>query len=291
MKKNILLYFLMVFMPISFCACSDDDPSGESIIDVDEVEKNQFDNWLSDNYVYPYNIDFKYRMEDIESDMNYTLVPATFEQSIKMAKLVKHLCLEVYDEMVGVDFMRSYFPKMIHLVGSPAYKNNGTMILGTAEGGMKITLYNVNAVEVNDAAYLNYFYFKTIHHEFAHILNQTKNYSTDFQEISGKDYLGDSWDDNINPYQQGFVSQYASKEANEDFVEILAIFVTNTEEYWASLLAAAARDDADGAEIIQSKFEIVYNYMLDSWGIDLYEMRSIIQRRSVELGDLDFDNL
>ena len=48
---------------------------------------------------------------------------------------------------------------MIHLVGSPAYKNNGDMILGTAEGGLKITLYNVNNINVLNVADLNYYYF------------------------------------------------------------------------------------------------------------------------------------
>lgn len=50
------------------------------------------------------------------------------------------------------------------------------MVLGTAEGGMKITLYNVNDINPDkiDINLLNEYYFQTMHHEFAHILHQTK---------------------------------------------------------------------------------------------------------------------
>lgn len=57
-------------------------------------------------------------MEDIESDMNYQLVPADYNQSVRMAKLMKYLCLEAYDVITGSkNFIRSYYPKMVHLVG------------------------------------------------------------------------------------------------------------------------------------------------------------------------------
>lgn len=85
--------------------------------------------------------------------------------------------LEAYDEATGnPNFLRQYIPKTIHFIGSPAYEDNGTMVLGTAEGGMKITLYNVNDINPDqiDINLLNDYYFQTMHHEFAHILHQTK---------------------------------------------------------------------------------------------------------------------
>lgn len=50
------------------------------------------------------------------------------------------------------------------------------MILGQAEGGMKVTLFRVNEIDKNNlsVAQLNEYYFKTMHHEFTHILNQKK---------------------------------------------------------------------------------------------------------------------
>ena len=111
--------------------------------------QNDFDRWLDRHYLAPYNIEFQYRYTDIESSMGYYLTPADYNQSIALAKLVIALCLEPYDEVTGSrDFIRAYFPKIIFLTGSPAYKSNGSIILGTAEGGKKITLFNVDALQI-----------------------------------------------------------------------------------------------------------------------------------------------
>ena len=255
------------------------------------VEQNDFDKWLLKNYVEPYNIAFKYRMEKNESDFNYWLVPATYENSIKMAKLMKFLCFEPYDTITGSkEFIKSYYPKMIHLVGSGAYRNNGTFVLGTAEGGLKITMYFVNEMQI-DPEYLNHYYFKTMHHEFAHILHQKKPYSTDFNLISGPDYVTDAWSDtwsgDADAQKNGFISEYASKEANEDFVELIAVYVTSTAAKWNTVIKNAG----DGAAIINAKFDIVYNYMLNTWGINLDELREVVQRRQSEIETLDLENL
>ena len=291
MKKNII-YLLLLLVTVSFSACSEDELSGTSVIKDSNQTENAFDRWITDNLIKDYNIDLKYRMEDILSDRNYNLVPADFKKSTQLAQLIKFLCLDVYDEVTGsTEFIRSYFPKMIHFVGSPAYRNNGTMILGTAEGGLMITLYNVNDIDVTNVGDLNYYYFKTIHHEFAHILHQTKPYSTDFNEISGGDYVKDSWnttyrsEDESLPY--GFISPYSSSAVDEDFVELISIYVTNTAEEWENKLNKAGDN---GRIIIESKFEIVYNYMLNSWNIDLSKLRDTVLKHESEVDDFNFDN-
>jgi substrate import-associated zinc metallohydrolase lipoprotein len=210
---KFLKYIALALMAMSFIACEEQPLDPNSQILDSKLEQNEFDKWLVTNYIEPYNIMFKYRMEKNESDFNYWLVPATYENSIKMAKLMKFLCFEPYDELTGSkEFIKSYYPKMIHLVGSGAYRNNGTFVLGTAEGGLKITMYFVNEMII-DPAYLNEYYFKTMHHEFAHILNQIKPYSTDFNLISGPDYVTDAWSDTWNgdadAQQNGFISEYA----------------------------------------------------------------------------------
>lgn len=302
MKKNILFYlFFGLVFSLGAISCSEDDLSDTSVIKDSQKEENAFDRWILENYVKPYNIDFRYRYEDIESNLNYYLVPAEYDLSIKMAKLMKYLCIEVYDEVTGSkNFIKSYYPKMIQLIGSAAYQNNGDMILGTAEGGLKITMYYVNQLQM-DPAYLNYYYFKTMHHEFGHILNQTKPYSTDFDKISGPDYVSDTWSSkypkktedyaqgyNVASLQDGFISPYASKEASEDFVELVSIYVTNTTGKWNEMMTIAG---TSGSAIIKQKFEIVYNYMMNSWNIDLNELRDVIQARQAELSNQDFETL
>lgn len=297
MKKNKINIFIVVLFAAFFSACSEVELSSESVINEAQRTENDFDRWIRENYIESYNIDFKYRMEDIESDRDYNLVPANYTKAVQLAKLVQFLCLNVYDELTGSkQFIRDYFPKMIHLVGSPAYKNNGDMILGTAEGGLKITLYNVNNVDVLNVSALNYYYFKTIHHEFAHILHQTRPYPTAFKEISGSEYVKDSWSSawgsgtaaETAALKAGFITPYASSAVDEDFVELIAVYVTNTEAYWQSRIRTAG---TTGAPIINSKFEIVYNYMLDTWNIDLDVLRDTVLEHQDRIDELDLDNL
>lgn len=89
-------------------------------------------------------------------------------------------------------------------------------------------------------------------------------------------------------WQAGFVSPYAMSEAREDFVENIAIYVTHDEYYWKSMLAAAGES---GEAIINKKFNIVYNYMRDTWGIDLDDLRSVVLRRQDEIYSLDLNTI
>ena len=174
MKKNLIyLLFSVTLLCAALTACSDnDDLDSTSVVRPTTTEQNDLDRWLKRNYVETYNIQLKYRFEDIESSMGYYLTPASYKQSVAMAKLVRHMCLEAYDEITGsTDFIKAYFPKILFLVGSYAYKTNGAMVLGTAEAGAKITLYNLdnlNPKTVNAKTA----YFKTIHHEFGHIRSE-----------------------------------------------------------------------------------------------------------------------
>lgn len=282
--KNIKWFFIAL-LSLSIYACSEEDLDANSIFDSETaVPDNEFDTWLKKNYTDNYNIEFKYRFEDKESDHSYHLVPADYNKSIALAKLTKHLWLESYDELLGKDFLRTYSPRVMHLVGSPAYNSQGSIVLGTAEGGLKITLYNVNNIDLDniDIADLNYWYFKTMHHEFAHILHQTKEYTTDFNLITPGSYQSSSW---VNLSEKealdmGFVSNYASSETQEDFVEIIAIYVTHTAEYWDFLVGQAS---PEGQGFIEQKLAIVKDYMKTTWSIDLDELRDVVQRRSEEV--------
>mgnify|MGYP003293880315 FL=1 len=282
--KNIKWFFIAL-LSLSIYACSEEDLDANSIFDSETaVPDNEFDTWLKKNYTDNYNIEFKYRFEDKESDHSYHLVPADYNKSIALAKLTKHLWLESYDELLGKDFLRTYSPRVMHLVGSPAYNSQGSIVLGTAEGGLKITLYNVNNIDLDniDIEDLNYWYFKTMHHEFAHILHQTKEYTTDFNLITPGSYQSSSW---VNLSEKealdmGFVSNYASSETQEDFVEIIAIYVTHTAEYWDFLVGQAS---PEGQGFIEQKLAIVKDYMKTTWSIDLDELRDVVQRRSEEV--------
>lgn len=298
MKKYIFVIAAMAVAILSAASCQEKPLSPESVITADSYEQNDFDKWLEANYVNPYNIDFKYRFEMNESDMNYYTIPADMDCSIIMAHLVKYLCVDTYDEVAGADFTRGYFPKMFFLIGEWEYRNNGTFILGTAEGGKKILLSGINylpEILTQGADALNYYYIKTIHHEFTHILNQTKDFPTDFKLITGNGYVADSWSEepfNVEYLHNGFISAYAQESETEDFAEMLSIYITNPQSYWNDQIKNAGV----GAEAINAKLDIVRQYMHDSWNVDIDVLRAAVLRRQndvakgkVDLTDISLD--
>ena len=52
----------------------------------------------------------KYRLDDNETDVEYHLVPAKYDNAITLAKIVKFVWMEAYDEIWGIDMTRTYVP-------------------------------------------------------------------------------------------------------------------------------------------------------------------------------------
>ena len=301
--KRTILYSLVALLGLTLTACVKDEMSEKSVITVSKTKRNDFDRWLEANFLLPYNIDFKYRFEMNESDMNYFTIQADYEYSIVMAHLVKYLCVETYDEVAGITFTRSYFPKMFFLTGEWEYQNNGTIILGTAEGGKKIFLAGINLLKEtlekgygdfagNPSESLNHYFIKTIHHEFTHILNQTVDYPIDFAMITGTGYVADSWSDapfNKEFLQNGFITDYAQHSDAEDFAEMLSEYITHDQTWWQGQIAKAG----DAGRLIDAKLDIVRTYLQDSFGIDIDQLRATVLRRQNDVfaGYVDLHSL
>lgn len=244
--RNITLFALLASASIGFTSCDDDYAlQPQSVITESTTGgptvKNDFDKWLDENFVNTYNIRFKYRYEEIETNFTYYTVPAEYKNSVKMAHLLKHTCLEAYDEVAGPNFTRLNFPKEFFLIGEWEYKNNGSYIRGTAEGGRTVLLAGVNHLDENSKTFytLATTHLKTIHHEFMHIMNQSREIPNSFRFITGNSYISDGWTE--YPFEEGyltrgFISAYAQEEYTEDFAEMMSIYVTRTPEQWEKLM-------------------------------------------------------
>ena len=304
MKKYIKSLLLIAVAFSLVTACSDDKLSKDSVISKPATEKNAFDYWLDVNFLKPYNIDFHYRYDLDESNYGYVTVPADYDASIIYAHLVKYLCIDTYDEVAGVDFTKAYFPKMFFLMGEREYDNNGDYILGTAEGGKKIMLAGVNVLKKDIQTLsgkalierLNNYYIKTVHHEFTHIINQTKPYPDNFRSITADKYVADKWSsiDRVC-LEYGFITDYAQKEHVEDFAELLSEYITHDQAWWETQLDKAAGKDkkGDGAKFLTAKMNIVKDYMRDSWNIDIDLLRDVVNRRTADVaaGLVDLDDI
>ena len=303
--KNISLLLLLAGL-LGFSSCDDEKLDSTSVFDgITPAQKNEFDNWLETNYRKVYNIDFKYRYSDKEADRAYNVIPANYEQSVALAILIKHVWLDAYSEAVSPEFMKTYVPRIIQLTGSYKWNSNGSQVLGTAEGGLKIMLYGVNELDIDNPRIntsnpyeshqvkpidMNYWFFHTMHHEFCHILPQKKEYDPSFRAISAGTYHATDWInlEDKKVAKEGFVSSYAASEYNEDFAEIYATYVTNTPEGWEKIINAAG---TEGAAILNQKLDLMKSYFLNSWGLDLDNMRDILIRRSAESVTLDLRTL
>lgn len=293
MKKNIYAILLAFVASFALMSCSDDEPSSESIFPTTSPKRDAFDKWLLENYTFPYNVEMKYKMEDIESDMKYHLVPADSAKTAKLSIIMKYLWFDAYNEVVGPDFIKENMPRTIHFIGSPAYNSEGTMVLGTAEGGLKITLYMVNSLDdktLKDYDTMNTYYFHTLHHEFTHILNQIIPYDQSFKLITESGYVSGDWYtiSDKTAHQAGFVTPYAMVEPLEDFAEMLSGYVTMSQSEWNAILADAG---TTGAASISAKLDIVRNYMQESWNVDIDKLRAAVLRRASTLSAVDLEHL
>ena len=266
--KYISALALVAIAAMSLSSCSEKELGDTIFPDVsEELDPNsytyKFDKWLKENYLDVYNLEFQYKLQDNETNMNYNLEPATLSNSIDLAVLAKYMWFDVYEEVSGSkEFVKIYGPRIIMLVGSAAINpQSGTEIVGLAEGGIKVTLLKVNSMNPLNIYALNSEYFHTMHHEFTHILHQTKTIPREFQLISLGRYDALNWQSrNLGVvHSLGFVTTYGSSEIREDFAEISANFITKTDAEWARIWLEAGRGYAtDGDEDSEDMENLVY---------------------------------
>ncbi|GHS96479.1 hypothetical protein FACS189421_01600 [Bacteroidia bacterium] len=323
--EKIYKIILFVFLAVFSSACVQfDDSFTETVFEDDPAldptsETYTFDRYLQENYLKTYNLDFLYKMQDVGSDIDYNLIPTNLEKSKQLAILAKYLWFDAYKEVAGPEFLKEYGPRIIHLIGSGAYNPNlGTVILGSAEGGIKVTLYECNRIDPTQVDVLNEYYFKTMHHEFAHILHQQKTYPKEFETYSAGHYDPGYWQerDNVVAASLGFASPYGSSQPREDFVEIIANYIVKSDAWWKDWLDKASKewriklnangdpvtapdeygnaqyvyevtttesDGIAGKAVIETKIEICRKWLKESWNIDLDKMRANVQERQLHI--------
>ena len=290
--KKIYQIVLLGALMIGFAAC-EKDKFGESIF-IDPVEDTTtytraFDQWLYQHYTVPYNVEFRYKLDDNGTDPNYNVVPVSMGMADTVAHLALYLWYDVYDSIAPQGFLNENGPRIIQLIGSAMINAaQGTEKLGQAEGGIKITLMKINLMETNNIEQLNEYIFKTMHHEFSHILHQKKTYPKEFEQLSAADYNPDGWQytSNTEAWQMGFASPYGGSQAREDFVEIIANYIVKSDADLNKMLTIAGQDGKPGAKILNQKIDICRTWLAEKWELDLDALRAEVQKRQ---NNMDWD--
>ena len=283
MNKLLLAAFLILLITAS---CRKDNNGSLSTppygLGGDTWAQNNIDKWIYDSLTVPFNIAVKYRWDAWELQLDKTLVPPDTSKVIPSLQGLKTVCFQPYIDQTGsTALLRKYAPKNFVLVGSPQYNYNGSITLGQAEGGTKITLYLINyfsRLKKDSASFKQMIH--TIHHEFGHILHQNVLFSPTYKTITGN-YTA-TWFNvsDASARTQGFITAYAMAAPEEDFVEMIGTMLsggpggTTGYDNYEKLLTQAGSTTSAGYLAIKAKEAIVVDYFAKTWNIDFYALQT-----------------
>ena len=280
MKKYLIIGISFLLVLISGCRKEEDLTAQVDKMDFigDQFAINgPIDEWLYDNFTKPYNIRVQYKWDRSELNQNRTITPIDEEKVISLAEYILKYYLQPYEAEAGEYFIKRYPAKQYIFVGSADYESNGTVKLGSADKGRKVVLYRLNEINEDNWSEVERM-LKTVHHEFAHILDQNRRVTTEFGQINKADYIEDLWPNRTDQQalDLGFITRYAGSQPSEDFAEMVAVLLLYGQEFFDSQVALAS---TTGRDKIRQKEEMVVEYFSSQWSIDF---RSL-QRRIADL--------
>lgn len=273
MKRHYIIPILVAGLITVLSGCSKKENLDISNLFPESTgQPTALDNWITDNYTKPYNIEVKYKWDPYAVATDKTLIPIKESMVIPVMDLIHKTWVEPYIKEVGLPFFLKYSPKQIILVGSPRYNSNGTITLGEAEGGKTIQLLRLNEFNKKNEGFVK-FLLHTIHHEFAHILHQTIFYPKEYKSLTASGYTG-TWNNTTDQeaLDLGFITPYARSKADEDFVEMVSTMLTEGKDGFEAIVNQSATDH--GKDMLYQKAQIVRNYFQNSWKINFDSLQA-----------------
>ena len=277
MKK---LYIAAV-LALSLAACNNkENLSSESVLKPRTTAQTALDTYIYNNFQQPYNIIVTYNYIDADFEMGKYLYPPTESKVQPMLEIVKKVWIDSYTQVAGQDFIKSVAPRQISLIGGYNMNSDGTITLGFADSGMKITLFNVDQLDVtkHDATRQ---YFHTIQHEYCHIINQRKPYSEEYGKITPSDYTANWYNIQLaDANKKGFITPYSMLNDIEDFAEMTSGILSMSKTDWDAKVNAIPEE---GRNIIRKKEEFVVSYFKSEWNIDLYKLQEVVENQMLSV--------
>ncbi|PIF34615.1 substrate import-associated zinc metallohydrolase lipoprotein [Flavobacterium sp. 9] len=277
--KNIVLAVGL----LTLASCSQEDQPKESLLDFTPKVKTDLDKWIDQNYIDPYNISVQYEWNQNVVDNNRFLFPPEVDKVQPALEIIKKIWIDSYTTIGGKDFVKIIAPRDFVLVGGVNVNpDDVSNTLGLAEGGKRISLFQVDYVDKKNRESVTEF-VHTIQHEYVHILNQTKIFDVEaWAKITPKDYTSDPFSISDGEAQElGFISAYARSNYTEDFAETAAIILLSSKEEYAALLASIV--NPAGVDAIKKKEALVVQYYRDAFNIDFYELRDEAQKNTTDV--------
>jgi substrate import-associated zinc metallohydrolase lipoprotein len=290
---KIIKTFFILLTVATLGACSKDDKL-DNIEDIpglggDTWAATPLDTWLRTNMVKPYNIEVKYKWDQFEFELDKTLVPPDEAMVQPAIAAIQKVWIDTYVAEAGDVFFKRYSPKFLILCGSASWNvDNGTITLGTAEGGRKVVLYSINdfrtktspGYKLSDSIVIKQI-FHVIEHEFGHILHQNILYPPAFKQISTGHYTA-NWN-NISDeeaHSTGYISAYAMSGYDDDFVETVSLMLTDGGAAFENLVNSIPPGTVNGVSqaaaqsALRQKEAMVVGYFKSAWNIDFYKLQT-----------------
>jgi len=259
---------------VGVMSCSKNNDSLD--VNLEEYNYDNFDAQEIDNYIYtnltkPYNIEVIYRFDRSHTDVSKNISPPNIDKVQPAVDMVRDGFLKIYEKVGGPTFIKTYTPKQFVLFGSHAYNSNGSVTLGTADGGRRVVLYDINNINANDPENIKR-RLRTIHHEFTHIVNQIVAIPPSFRVVT-TDYVSDwlaSTNTDAEALKLGFISPYSRSSYGEDFAETVAHLLVEGQGFYDKRIAAST---TDGAAKLRAKQTIVEEYFKQHFNINFKELQ------------------
>ncbi|MCG8319820.1 MAG: putative zinc-binding metallopeptidase [Cytophagales bacterium] len=286
-KGNFMKFTLFVGLLLVTNSCYDDESLNVPVRDTN-VELTPLDQYIDENFTQKYNMAIRYRFVDRFVDPDERATPPRVEVVRPMLDFIEEFWIAPYLEIEnGEEFFVDHVPVEIVFLGGFIYNEDGTVTLGTADAGARITFTNVNAIDPEDTDWRN-LQLQTVYHEFAHTVHQRYKLPTAFETISPTGYTSaGSWFNlpEEEALQRGFVSPYASSSPNEDFAETVAFYLFDT-NFIDNVLTDEADCDTpecvsrnEGRERIRQKVNAISEHYEKVTGVNLLKLREAVQSK------------
>lgn len=269
----------LITTSLLFAACAHEDQPTESQLDFSQKNKTELDKWIDTGFLDPYNIKVYYEWNQNLVDNTRYLFPPTIDKVKPALEVVKKIWIDSYTTIGGANFVKKIAPREFVLVGGMNLNTNGTRTLGLAEGGQRVTLFQVDYLNKKSRPDVTEF-IHTIQHEYVHILNQTKPFDEQaWAKLTPSGYTTSWYVEEIEDSRElGFITSYARLNIYEDFAETASVILTSSKAEYAAILASIT--DPVGKANIQKKEAIVVQYYKDAFNMDFYALRDEAQKNT-----------
>ncbi|MEQ6120724.1 substrate import-associated zinc metallohydrolase lipoprotein [Reichenbachiella sp. MALMAid0571] len=275
-------------LPLFLVACYPSEDLNVPVKDADSIPATELDIYIQEEFIDKYDMAIRYRYVDNYVNPGERVAPPDIDNVRPMLDFIEDFWINPYLEIEnGEAFFKEHVPPEIIFLGGLIYNSDGTVTLGTADAGARITFTNVNGINPEDESWVSQ-QLNVVYHEFAHTIHQRYKLPASFETISPSGYTSSgAWFTltDEEALRRGFVSPYATSNPNEDFAETVSFFLFDKGFYENYITLEEDCTDIDceerneGRKKINQKLNAIIDHYEKVVAISLEELRAAIQSR------------